>query len=83
MRPQKATRSDNLAPNASRAGLDSTEPTLLAFTKAFSADFGLLATFGGIGLLVNGIVVYIYFQVKGEHQQNELDRAERQERFGG
>jgi hypothetical protein len=72
-----------LPPSRPRSGLDSTEPTLLAFTKAFGADFGLLATFGGIGLLVNGIVVYIYFQVKGEHQQNELERRERRERLGG
>ncbi|HEU0316984.1 MAG TPA: hypothetical protein VFR49_06625 [Solirubrobacteraceae bacterium] len=50
---------------------------MLAFTKAFGIDFGLIATFGGIGLLVNAIVVYIYFQVKGEHEQNEADRAPR------
>jgi hypothetical protein len=50
---------------------------VLAFSKAFSTDFGLLATFGGMGLLVNGIVVYIYFQIRGEHQQNESQRTPR------
>ncbi len=50
---------------------------MLAFSKAFGFDFGLIATFGGIGLLVNGIVVYIYFQIKGEHQQNQDQRAPR------
>ncbi len=53
------------------------EPALLAFSKAVSTDFGLIATFGGMGLLVNGIVVYIYFQIRGEHQQNEQQRAPR------
>ncbi|MGI8803691.1 MAG: hypothetical protein ACR2KV_16245 [Solirubrobacteraceae bacterium] len=50
---------------------------MLAFSKAFTADFGLVATFGGIGLLVNAIVVYIYFQVRGEHQHNEAERPPR------
>ncbi|MEA2265407.1 MAG: hypothetical protein QOE27_990 [Solirubrobacteraceae bacterium] len=51
------------------------ETTLLALSKAAGIDFGLIATFGGIGLLVNGIVVYIYFQIRGEHQQNQADRT--------
>jgi hypothetical protein len=42
----------------------------------------LAATFGGIGVVVNVIVVYIVIQVRGEHQQNEQYRAERQRRFG-
>jgi hypothetical protein len=50
---------------------------VLAFSKAFGIDFGLIATFGGMGLLVNGIVVYIYFQIKGENQQNQDQRARR------
>jgi hypothetical protein len=53
------------------------ESPLLAFSKAFGTDFGLIASFGGIGLLVNGIVVYIYFQIKGDHQQNEAERISR------
>ena len=55
---------------------------MLAVSKAFSETFGLIATFGGIGVVVNVIVVYIVIQVRGEHQQNEEYRAERQRRFG-
>jgi hypothetical protein len=55
---------------------------VLAVSKAFSNTFGLIATFGGIGVVVNVIVVYIVIQVRGEHQQNEEYRADRQQRFG-
>jgi hypothetical protein len=55
---------------------------MLAVSKAFSSTFGLIVTFGGIGIVVNVIVVYIVLQVRGEHQQNEEYRAERQRRFG-
>ena len=44
---------------------------LLAASAAFSKDVGLIATFGGIGVVVNVIVVYIAIQVRGERQQNE------------
>ena len=46
------------------------------------STFGLIATFGGIGVVVNVIVVYIVVQVRGEHLQNEEYRQERQRRFG-
>jgi hypothetical protein len=55
---------------------------VLAVSKAISSTFGLIATFGGIGIIVNVIVVYIVIQVRGERQQNEDYRAERQRRFG-
>ena len=55
---------------------------MLAVSKAFSNTFGLIVTFGGIGVVVNVIVVYIVIQVRGEHQQNEEYRADRQQRFG-
>ncbi|MGA2756622.1 MAG: hypothetical protein ABSF58_04655 [Solirubrobacteraceae bacterium] len=55
---------------------------MLAVSRAVSETFGLIATFGGIGVVVNVIVVYIVIQVRGEHQQNEEYRAERQRRFG-
>jgi hypothetical protein len=55
---------------------------VLAVSRAFSETFGLIATFGGIGVVVNVIVVYIVIQVRGEHIQNEEYRAERQRRFG-
>ena len=55
---------------------------MLAVSRALSETFGLIATFGGIGVVVNVILVYIAFQVRGEHEQNEQYRAERQRRFG-
>ena len=55
---------------------------MLAVSKALSSTFGLIATFGGIGVIVNVILVYVAIQVRGEHQQNEEYRAERQRRFG-
>ena len=44
---------------------------LLAASAAFSKTIGLIATFGGIGVVVNIIVVYIAIQVRGEHRQNQ------------
>ncbi|HEY1458415.1 MAG TPA: hypothetical protein VGF15_07845 [Solirubrobacteraceae bacterium] len=43
---------------------------LLSATAAFSKDVGLIATFGGIGVIVNIIIVYIAVQIRGERQQN-------------
>jgi hypothetical protein len=42
---------------------------VLALT-AFKADFGLLVTFLGLGVVVNGLVVYIVVQVLGERAEN-------------
>lgn len=50
---------------------------LLAASAAFSKDVGLIATFGGIGLIVNAIVVYIAVQVRGERRQNQEYLASR------
>jgi hypothetical protein len=47
---------------------------LLATSAAVSKDIGLLATFLGIGLIVNVIVVFIAVQVRGERQQNQQRR---------
>ncbi len=44
---------------------------LLAASAAVTKDIGLIATFGGIGVVVNVIVVYIAIQVRGERRQNE------------
>jgi hypothetical protein len=44
---------------------------LLLASAAVSKDIGLLATFLGIGLIVNVIVVFIAVLVRGEHQQNK------------
>jgi hypothetical protein len=47
---------------------------LLVATEAFSKDVGLLATFLGIGVLVNAIIVVIAVQIRGERQQNQQHR---------
>jgi hypothetical protein len=38
--------------------------------SAFDSTFGLLVTFGGIGLVVNGIIVYIVAVGLGERAAN-------------
>jgi hypothetical protein len=43
---------------------------LLAAGQAFTKTFGLIATFGGIGVVVNVIIIYIAIQVRGERRQN-------------
>ncbi len=44
---------------------------ILAASPAFEKTFGLIVTFGGIGVIVNLIIVYILIQVRGERRQNE------------
>jgi hypothetical protein len=44
---------------------------LLAASEAVSKDIGLIATFGGIGVIVNVIVVFIAIQIRGERRQNQ------------
>jgi hypothetical protein len=46
-------------------------PVLIAASEAFAKTFGIIATFGGIGLIVNAILIYIAIQVRGERRQNE------------
>jgi hypothetical protein len=55
---------------------------MLAFSEAVDKTFGLVVVFGGIGVVVNVLLLYIFVLVRGEHQQNEQYRAERQRRFG-
>ncbi len=43
---------------------------VLAASQAFSKTVGLIITFGGIGVIVNVIVVFIAIQIRGERQQN-------------
>src|ERR1700733_4851330 len=50
---------------------------VLAISRALYTDIGLIATFGGIGVIVNVIIVYIAIQIRGERQQNR----EYRERF--
>jgi hypothetical protein len=47
---------------------------LLATSAAVSKDIGLLATFLGIGVIVNVIVVFIAVLIRGERQQNRQRR---------
>jgi hypothetical protein len=44
---------------------------LLASSAALSNDVGLIATFGGIGVIVNVIIVFIAIQIRGERRQNK------------
>ena len=44
---------------------------ILASSAAFSKTFGLIVTFGGIGVIVNVILVYIAVQIRGERRQNQ------------
>jgi hypothetical protein len=50
---------------------------LLATSQAVSKDIGLIATFGGIGLLVNIILVFIAIQIRGERRANREYLASR------
>jgi hypothetical protein len=47
---------------------------MLLASAAVSKDIGLLATFLGIGLIVNVIVVFIAVLIRGERQQNQQQR---------
>jgi hypothetical protein len=44
---------------------------ILAASAALSQDIGLIATFGGIGVIVNVVVVVIAIQIRGERRQNQ------------
>jgi len=59
----------------SRATQTQLEPkdhqVLIATSAAVSKDIGLLATFLGIGVIVNLVVVFIAIQVRGERHQNQ------------
>ncbi len=52
---------------------------MVIFASALGQTLALLATFLGIGVMVNVLIVYIVVQVRGERKQNQ----ERRERLGG
>jgi hypothetical protein len=52
---------------------------LVLADDAFTKTLGLIITFGGIGVIVNAIIIYILVQVHGERQQNR-EYFERQRR---
>jgi hypothetical protein len=49
---------------------------LAELNRALYTDIGLIATFGGIGVVVNVIIVYIAIQIRGERQQNREYREQ-------
>jgi hypothetical protein len=68
---------DTGAPSA-RAAHDTGAPLvarlpsmLLATSEALVTDIGLIATFGGIDLVVNVILIYVAIQIRGERRQNQ------------
>jgi heme/copper-type cytochrome/quinol oxidase subunit 2 len=44
---------------------------VLAASEAFVKTLGLIVTFGGIGVIVNVILVYIAVQIRDERRQNQ------------
>ena len=44
---------------------------VLAMSQALGTTLALLATFIGIGVFVNVLIVYIVAQVLAEHKQNQ------------
>jgi len=50
---------------------------ILGASEAFVKTFGLIVTFGGIGVIVNIILVYVAIQIRGEHRQNREYLASR------
>jgi hypothetical protein len=66
------------APTALHAAalVGSAQMVLAMINRALYTDIGLIATFGGIGVIVNIIVVYIAVQIRGERQQNKEYREQ-------
>lgn len=54
-----------------------TIPAVALANDAFNATFGLLAVFGGIGLLAAGLVAYAIAQVLAERGENQRMRQRR------
>ena len=50
---------------------------ILASSQAVTKDIGLIATFGGIGLLVNIILIFIAIQIRGARRANQEYLASR------
>ena len=48
---------------------------LLATDPALTKTIGLVIVFGGIGVVVNAIIGYIAFQVRGEREQNRRNAS--------
>jgi hypothetical protein len=50
---------------------------MLMLAASLGQTLALLATFVGIGILVNVLIVYVIVQVFGERKQNQDARQER------
>ena len=48
---------------------------VLASSTATNYTIGLIAIFGGIGVVVNALIVYIVAQVLGERRENQEYQA--------
>jgi membrane protein DedA with SNARE-associated domain len=48
---------------------------ILASSTATDFTIGLIAIFGGIGVVVNALIVYIVAQVLGERRENQEYQA--------
>lgn len=56
--------------------------TVLAVDPAFERTFGLVLVFGGIGVVVNLILVYVAVQIRNEREENRRYLASKM-RAGG
>ncbi len=50
----------------------------VAASEAFVKTLGLIVTFGGIGVIVNVILMYVAVQIRGERRQNQEHLESRQ-----
>jgi hypothetical protein len=60
-----------------RRPIDCAPVLTFAISHATNATICLLATFLGIGLVVNGLIVYIVVLAHGERRENERGRQRR------
>jgi len=49
--------------------------SIMAVSDALASTLGLVATFGGIGLVITGLVVYIFGLVAAERAENQRQRS--------
>ena len=70
-----SSRARSTAPAPLQCSCCRLPPMLLAASQAVSKDVGLLATFLGIGVIVNVIVVFIAVQIRGERHENQRRRS--------
>ncbi len=55
---------------------------IVATSEAVKVDIGLIATFGGINILVVGLIAFIVVQAMGERHRNLENRAKAQRSAG-